>query len=80
MFGLGRHFIYVCLCAPVIKRNNAIATFLFMVKYFYFLCYFVDKRNAPGVPASALELAIWSKDGAGQAEKVPLNLNRIMPA
>lgn len=40
----------------------------------------IDIRNAPGVSVSALALAIWPSMRAVQAEKVPLNLNRIMPA
>lgn len=41
----------------------------------------IDIRDAPGVPVSASALAILARMlTAGQAETVPSNLNRIMPA
>lgn len=57
------------------------ALFLHVLVYQVFLLNLaIDIRNAPGVSASAFALAIWPRMQADQAEKVPSNLNRIMPA
>ena len=62
--------------------NNTAKTSCSLFNLFFYYSYIssIDIRNAPGVSASASALAYWARARAGQAEKVPSHLNRIMPA